>query len=67
VERKENGTLTLTFLNTAAKVTKQTGNEKQFFGYSMMPSEPHAIQNQIAGWLINDLESSLDIVEVLKC
>jgi hypothetical protein len=59
----------LKFLNTAAEVRGQetTGNEKQYFGYSMMPSESHTIQNQIAGWLVNDLESRLDIVEVLKC
>jgi len=50
-----------------SKVRKQKGNEKQYFGYTKMPSESRAIQNQIAGWLVNDLESSLDIAEVLKC
>lgn len=71
VECKENETLTLTVsLNTVAEVRGQetkTGNEKQYFGYSTMPSERHTIQNQIVGWLVNDLEISIDIVEVLKC
>ena len=70
MECKENGTLTLTFLKTDAEVQGQetkTGNEKQYFGYSRKPSESHTIQNQIAKWLVNDLESSLDTVEVLKC